>query len=61
MVSWILERHQVVANGESGDVRGETVSFCKEQLPEIAVEYEAKDVWNQVVFGEKEFREKGKE
>jgi len=37
---------QVVISGESGDVRGETVSSWKERLPEIVVGYEAKDVWN---------------
>jgi len=46
--SW-KKRHnvkQVVVSGESGDVRGETVSSWKEWLPEIVVGYEAKDVWN---------------
>jgi len=46
--SW-KKRHnikQVVVSGESGDVRGETISSWKEQLPEIVVGYETKDVWS---------------
>ena len=68
--SW-KKRHnvkQVVVSGESGDVRGETVSSWKERLPEIVVGYEAKDVWNLDETGcfwralpEKGFGEKGKE
>ena len=33
-------------DGESGGVRGETMSSWKEQLPEIVAGYEAKDGWN---------------
>ena len=32
--------------GESGDVRGETIDFWKERLPEILEGYAKEDIWN---------------
>ena len=69
MESW-KKRHnikQVFVSGEAGEVRGETVSFWKERLPEIINGYNVKDIWNLNETGcywralpEKGFDEKGK-
>jgi len=65
--SW-KKRHnikQVVISGEAGDVRGETVSSWKEQLPEIVGGYDVSNFdeigcfWRALL--EKGFGEKGKE
>lgn len=37
---------QVSIYGDSGDVRGDTVTSWKERLPEIVSGYAQRDIWN---------------
>ena len=43
------KKHNVklfVVSGEAGEVKSDTISSWKEQLPEIIDRYVAKDIWN---------------